>query len=75
MTVKLNNKTFFGATVMALLLLTIGATTINHLNTPAKVSAISLWQLPKDIERQGVPVTGKIKGLSPPPFGEHHHPQ
>ncbi len=74
MIIKLNNKTLLGAVVIGLLLVAMcGA--IFELKPHKKVNTINLWQLPKDIERQAVPVTGKIRDLSPPPFGEHHHPK
>ncbi len=34
---------------------------------------IKLWQLPKDIERDPVPVTGKVRDLRPPRIEEHNH--
>ena len=74
MIIKLNNKTFSGAMVMGLLLVIMCGTAIK-LKAVKKIEPISLWQLPKGIERQAVPVTGKVRNLSPPPLGSHHHPQ
>ncbi len=75
MIIKLNNKTLKGAMVMGLSLMAVSGLTFHQFNSSKKVTTISLGELPKDIERQPVPVTGKVRDLSPPAFGEHHHPK
>ena len=34
---------------------------------------LKLHELPKDIDRDPVPVIDKVKGLAPPKLGEHDH--
>jgi hypothetical protein len=70
---SLNKKTIALLT-MVLMVAVSAAITYGQSKMNQPTSVMKLYELPKDINRAAVPVTGKVRGLQPPGPGEHQHP-
>jgi hypothetical protein len=67
------SKGVFGVLAILAVLSVVGLFTVSAL-TSKQTRVITLEQLPKDISREAVPVSDKVKNLSPSESGKHYHP-